>query len=73
MEIDIRNSPTGTIDTIRFSGNTDYRVATKLVQHIRGHFYIEDENDDNSVCLNNREQVEDLIVALQKAIELDWV
>lgn len=73
MEIDIRKSHSGDIDTIRFSGNTDYRVATKLVQHVSGHFYIEDENDDNSVCLNNREQVEDLINALQKALELDWV
>lgn len=72
MEIDIRRNTGGKVDTIRFSDETEYRHATKLVTYETGCFYIEDEDDSNSVRLRGRENVENLIIALQKALDMDW-
>lgn len=72
-EIDIRNESIAPIDKIVFSDRgLNYIVATHL-KKADEYFVIMDEESRDSVIVESREQTENLIKALQKAIELKWV
>jgi hypothetical protein len=77
--IDIRNEQLGKIDKIVFANDSglsesNWAVNLSLIEgdnHFRGYIRISAEADNNSVGLR-RADVENLIKALQKAVELGW-
>lgn len=72
--IDIRNTGESPVNEIIFaSDGYNYTVATTLKHGGGDHFYIYDEDESDSVIIESKEQAENLIKALQKAVELNWV
>lgn len=71
---DIRDKVFPSINTIVFADaqHGSYINATQLINTIGGVIRIYDEEDD-FVCITSLEHTENLIKALQKAIELKWV
>lgn len=75
MEIDIRDTIKTGIEIIRFADEPIYSAegyAVKVVNST-GYFYIEDEDYNCSVRFEEREQVENCILAMQKALDMGWV
>jgi hypothetical protein len=71
MEIDIRTKE-DVVTTIWFADNdSDYNKAVKLKQHGVG-FNIVSKDYDHQKILNKQDAL-NIIKAIQKAIELEWV
>lgn len=70
--IDIRNE-SAEVTKIVFSDDGDNYVSATHLEKRDDHFRIIDEDSRNSVIIESKEQGENLIKALQKAIELKWV
>lgn len=71
MEIDIRTKE-DVVTTIWFADNdSDYNKAVKLKQQGVG-FNIVSKDDDHQKILNKQDAL-NIIKAIQKAIELEWV
>lgn len=73
--IDIRNAGVETIDKIVFSDEgSNYVIATHLTQG-KGEdcFKIVTEDCRESVIVESKEQAQNLIKAIDKAIQLGWV
>lgn len=70
--IDIRKDY-NKVDKIVFSDEGFNFVTASFLKHSDDHFSIVDESGTDSVLIESVEQAENLIKALQKAIELKWV
>lgn len=72
--IDIREQGEDTVDTIVFADAEDSEDVVQA-HYVRrwssNYFTIEDS--DESVVINSKEHALDLIKAIEKAIELEWV
>lgn len=74
-KIDIRNDDCTDPVYIQFHDvHPDNYTATRLKDSGRGRIEIQEDDDDcRYITLHNREQAENLIKAIEKAIELNWI
>lgn len=71
--LDIRKTADEPITNIVFADEgRNYVTATSLMKR-SDHFRIVDEDDDSNLIIESKEQAENLIKAIEKAIELNWV
>lgn len=71
---DVRNTAVDEIDEIRFADGEDYYVAIAMIINYEGDGdSMVCDNDGNSVRIHSKTHAHNLIKALEKAIELDWL
>jgi hypothetical protein len=72
MEIDIREAEDSEFTTIRFATSSSaYCIADTLVKGAQ-FVTIEDSDNEEGVCIENKLAALNLIKAIEKAIELNW-
>jgi hypothetical protein len=73
MEFDIRNNPAEKITVIRFADNSDdYYVASGILRNSHGGVEVIDIETERDLRVRSKEHAQNLIKALNKAIELGW-
>src|SRR4051812_529419 len=72
-KFDVRGNGVGNITEIIFSDSDDYCNAISVQQnHSKDKIYL-DNNDKETIAELDSKDVPNLILALQKAVELGWV
>lgn len=71
--IDIRNESEEVTEIIFSDEGNSYVVATKVERYVTDSIKIVDEDDRANVIIESKEHAENLIKAIQKAIELRWL
>jgi hypothetical protein len=73
MEFDIRTNQAGEISVLRFADDNDYyRTASGILHSADGGVSVIDIGTESDLRICSEEDAQNLINALNKAIELGW-